>query len=146
MSNTAPRSDFNPALLAASMAALTGAAGTAAAPAKDKATVYLAIGTLRDDERAPHTVDDFDPSKDLINLPQMQGLDNMREDDRKANTQEFADTQSESNDFLNDLKEQVLATLEPGERRVIPVYVTVYRVKDQVVAQPKAERVKKQFV
>lgn len=141
---TTPVSGFNASALAASMAALTGGA-TAAAPAKDKATVYLAIGTLRDDSiGVDHK--DFDPSKDLINLPQMQGLDNMREDDRKANTQEFADTQAESNDFLNDLKEQCLATLEPGERKVIPVYVTVYRVKDQITAQPKAERVKRQFV
>lgn len=137
------RPDFNPAALAASLAAVTGAAG-AAAPAKDKATVYLAIGTLRDG--VDISSDDFDPAKDLINLPQMQGLDNMRPDDRKANTQEFADLQAEQNDFLQDLKEQALATLQPGERRVIPVYVTVYRVKDQVVAQPKAERTKRQFL
>lgn len=132
---TAPISGFNPSALAASMAAIANA-GPAAAPTKDKATVYLAVGVLRDGVDVDSA--DFDPSKDLINLPQMQGLDNMNPDNRKAGTVEFANTQAESNDLLADLKEQALATLQPGERKVIPFYVTVYKVKEQVVADAAA--------
>ena len=142
---TAPISGFNPSALAASMAAIAGSATTTAAPAKDKATVYLAVGVLRDG--VDIDAESFDPSKDLINLPQMQGLDNMRPDDRKAGTVEFANTQAESNDLLADLKEQALATLQPGERKVIPFYVTVYKVKEQVVAEaPAAPRAPRKFL
>lgn len=132
---TAPISGFNPSALAASMAAIANA-GPTAAPTKDKATVYLAVGVLRDG--VDIDAEGFDPSKDLINLPQMQGLDNMNPDNRKAGTVEFANTQAESNDLLADLKEQALATLQPGERKVIPFYVTVYKVKEQVVADAAA--------
>ena len=143
MANT-PVSAFDPAAIARTMAAI-GSNGTVGntAPAKPMATIYLAIGTLRDG--ADIESEDFDPAADLINLPQMQGLDNMNPDTRKASTQEFADIQAESNDFLEDLKTQALATMEPGERRVLPLYVTVYKVKDQVVAQPKARRTQRSF-
>jgi hypothetical protein len=130
----APRSTFDPIALAASVAAIA-AGGTAsnAAPAKDRATVYLGIGTLRDGVD-PHS-DTFNPATDLINLPQMTGLDNMRPDDRKAGTQEFANQQAERNEFLEDLKAQALASMEPGETKIVPLYVTVYRKKDDVVAE-----------
>lgn len=143
MSN-APVSSFDPAAVARTMAALSGAGVSANAPqTKDKATIYLAIGTLRDG--VDIEAEGFDPATDLINLPQMQGLDNMNPDTRKAGTQEFADAQAESNDFLADLKEQALATMQPGERRIVPFYVTIYKVKDQVVAQPQAARTKRSF-
>jgi len=143
MSVTALKPAFDPALLAASMAALGGANSTTAAPAKEKATLYLAIGTVRDG------VDDttgFDPKTDLINLPQLIGLDNMRPDDRRAGTQEFADEQAEKNEFLADLVEQALATMEPGEIRTMPFVVTIYRKKDEVVAAPKPQREKRKYL
>lgn len=142
----APVSTFDPRQVAATMAALGAASVAAPATAKEKATIYLAIGTLRDEEIAPGD-EGFDPNKDLINLPQMQGLDNMRPDDRKAGTTEFATTQAESNDFLNDLREQALATLAPGERKIVPFYVTVYRKKDEVVAEaPATPRPRRSFL
>lgn len=141
---TAPISTFNPAALAASMAAIS-ATTAAAAPVKEKATVYIAVGVLRDG--VDPEAEGFDPTKDLINLPQMQGLDNMNPDTRKAGTVAFATEQQESNDLLADLKEQALASMEPGERKVIPFYVTIYKVKDQVVAEaPATPRVKRQFL
>jgi hypothetical protein len=136
MSNTAPRSTFDPVALAASVAAIAGGATASAAPSKDRATVYLGIGTLRDGAD-PHSPD-FDPAKDLINLPQMTGLDNMRADDRKAGTVEFANQQAERNEFLEDLKAQALSSMEPGETKIVPLYVTVYRKKDDVVADVAA--------
>jgi hypothetical protein len=141
---TAPISGFNPSALAASMAAIAGA-GTTAAPAKEKATVYIAVGVLRDG--VDIDAEGFDPSKDLINLPQMQGLDNMKPDERKAGTVAFATEQQESNDLLADLKEQALASMQPGERKIIPFYVTVYKVKEPVVAEaPAAPRTPRKFL
>jgi hypothetical protein len=143
--STAPVSTFDPRAAALAMAAL-GSQTTTAAPAKDKATIYLAIGTLRDDSIAPGE-EGFDVNTSLINLPQMQGLDNMNPDTRKAGTVEFANSQAESNDFLEDLKAQALATMEPGERRILPLYVSIYRKKDEVVAEaPATPRVRKSFL
>ena len=147
---TAPRSTFSPAALAASMAALTGGTSAAAAAAgtsdtKEKASIYIAVGILRD-ENIGVDHQHFDPSRDLINLPQMQGLDNMRPDTRKAGTVEFANNQAESNDLLDDLKDQALASMQPGERKIIPFYVTLYKVKEEVVAATPVERVKRQLV
>lgn len=135
MTASAPR--FDPAVLAASMAALGGAsAPAAAAPQKEKASIYLAFAQLRDgaDTNNP------DPVKDFITLPQMTGLDNMNPDTRRAGTQEFANEQAERNEFLEDLIEQAMATLQPGETRLIPLYVTIYRKKDEVVAAPVEAR------
>ena len=143
---SAPRSTFDPAVIAASMTALAQAGGAAAttAPAKDRATIYLNIGTLRDG--VDPTSEDFDPSRDLINLPQMTGLDNMNPDTRKAGTVEFANQQAERNEFLEDLKLEALSKMEPGQTVVLPLYVTVYRKKDDVVATPPANRQKKSFI
>ena len=142
MATNAPASRFDPAALAAQLGkgAAVGSTTTSDTP---KATVYLGVGVLRDgvDIDSP----DFDPSKDIINLPQMQGLDNMKPDDRRASTQEFADQQAERNDLLEDLVAQTMGTLEPGETRVIPFYVTVYRKKDEVVAAPAKTRERKAF-
>ena len=137
----APRSGFDPKALAASLG--KGAAATTGTTASDtpKATVYLGVGVLRDG--ADH--ENIDPAKDIINLPQMQGLDNMKPDDRRASTQEFADQQAERNDLLEDLVAQTLGTLEPGETRIIPMYVTVYRKKDEVVAAPATKRERTSF-
>lgn len=141
MTATAPKAQgFDPKALAAKLG--TGAAATTETTTP-KATLYLGVGVLRDgvDPSSP----DFDPSKDIINLPQMQGLDNMKPDDRRASTQAFANEQAERNELLADLIEQSLGTLEPGESRVIPFYVTVYKKKDEVVAEPAATREKKSF-
>ena len=146
MTDTNTRPTFNAGALAASLQALTGGATTTpAADVKEKAQVYVAVGVLRD-EAIGIEHKDFDASKDLINLPQMQGLDNMRPDTRKAGTVEFATSQAESNDLLEDLKEQALANMQPGERKIIPFYVTLYKVKEEVVATLPAERVKRQLV
>jgi hypothetical protein len=136
MTASAPR--FDPAVLAASMAALGQAAGaTTAAPAtKEKASIYLAFAQLRDGADTSNP----DPVKDFITLPQMTGLDNMNPDTRRAGTQEFANEQAERNEFLQDLIEQSLSTLAPGETRLIPLYVTIYRKKDEVVAAPVEAR------
>ena len=141
-----PRSTFDPAVIAASMNALAQAGGAAAtaAPVKDRATIYLNIGTLRDG--VDPTSEDFDPARDLINLPQMTGLDNMNPDTRKAGTVEFANQQAERNEFLEDLKLEALSKMEPGQTVVLPLYVTVYRKKDDVVATPPANRQKKSFI
>ena len=141
-----PRSTFDPAVIAASMNALAQAGGAAAtaAPVKDRATIYLNIGTLRDG--VDPTSEDFDPARDLINLPQMTGLDNMNPDTRKAGTVEFANQQAERNEFLEDLKLEALSKMEPGQTVVLPLYVTVYRKKDDVVATPLANRQKKSFI
>lgn len=140
---TAPK--FDPAILAASLNALgASTTTTAAAPAKDKATLYLAIGCLRDPD-APEG-SEFNAKTDLVNLPQLFGLDNMKPDDRRAGTQEFADEQAEKNAFLQDLTEECLASMEPGEIRVLPLYVTVYRKKDDVVAAPVTQRVRRSFL
>lgn len=143
--NTAPKSSFNPAALAAQLGKTGGnvtsihGGDTNTTP---KATVYLAVGVLRD---GVNPDDGIDPSTDLINLPQMQGLDNMKPDDRRASTQEFADQQAERNDLLQDLVEQCLSTLQPGETRMLPLYVTVYRKKDEVVAAPSKPRTRTSF-
>lgn len=138
--------------LAASLKALSGGnttSGTTSAPAKDKATVYIAVGFLRDDAPDMNS-DDFDPIKHIINLPQLQGLDNMNPDTRKAGSTEFAERQADSNELLEDLTAQALASLEPGQTRILGVapnglVVSIYRKKDEIVAQPKAERVKRSF-
>lgn len=148
MANQAPKSSFDPVAVARTMEALQGLSGNGTAgnsdkPTTPKATIYIAIGTPRDG--ADIESEDFDLATDMINLPQMQGLDNMNPDTRKAGTQEFADQQALSNDFLEDLREQALATMQPGERRLLPLYVTVYKVKDQVVAQPAPKRQKRSF-
>ena len=138
--------------LAASMAALAGPSGAGAkdsAPAKDKASIYVCVGFLRDD--APEIDSpDFDAMKHIINLPQLQGLDNMAHDTRRAGNTEFAERQQDSNDLLDDLKAQALASLEPGQTRIIGVctnglVVSIYRRKDEVVAQPKADRPTRNF-
>lgn len=141
---TAPRSGFNPAALAASLgqSAKSVPAETSNTP---KATIYLGVGVLRDGVDINDENYVIDAAKDLINLPQMQGLDNMKPDDRRASTQEFADQQAERNDLLEDLIQQCMATLEPGETRILPLYVTVYRKKDEVVAAPRAARTSKSF-
>lgn len=146
--STAPRSTFDPAVIAASMNALASAGAAASnnvVPIRDRATVYLNIGTLRDGVD-PHS-EDFDPAKDLINLPQMTGLDNMNPDTRKAGTVEFATQQAERNEFLEDLKLEALSKMEPGQTVVLPLYVTIYRKKDDVVAAaPVAGRKKQSFI
>jgi hypothetical protein len=147
MSATAPRSTFDPAVIAASMNALANAGGNAAnnvVPIRDRATIYLNIGTLRDGVD-PHS-ESFDPAKDLINLPQMTGLDNMNPDTRKAGTVEFATQQAERNEFLEDLKLEALSKMEPGQTVVLPLYVTIYRKKDDVVAAPVTGRKKQSFI
>ncbi len=147
MTATAPRSTFDPAVIAASMNALANAGGNAAnnvVPIRDRATVYLNIGTLRDGVD-PHS-ESFDPAKDLINLPQMTGLDNMNPDTRKAGTVEFATQQAERNEFLEDLKLEALSKMEPGQTVVLPLYVTIYRKKDDVVAAPVTGRKKQSFI
>ena len=147
MSATAPRSTFDPAVIAASMNALANASGNAAnnvVPIRDRATIYLNIGTLRDGVD-PHS-ESFDPAKDLINLPQMTGLDNMNPDTRKAGTVEFATQQAERNEFLEDLKLEALSKMEPGQTVVLPLYVTIYRKKDDVVAAPVTGRKKQSFI
>lgn len=126
---TRPVSDI--AALSASLAGLASTAATAA-PAKDKASIYLSVGALRDGVQIDSPT--FDASKDLVTLPQMIGLDNMNPDTRRAGTVEFANQQAERNDFLTDLVEQSMATLTPGETRILPFYVTIYRKKDEVVA------------
>ena len=144
--STAPRSTFDPSAMAASMAALAQAGtSTNVVPMRDRATVYLNIGTLRDGVD-PHS-EDFDPAKDLINLPQMTGLDNMNPDTRKAGTVEFATQQAERNEFLEDLKLEALSKMEPGQTVVAPLYVTIYRKKDDVVAAaPVVGRKKQSFI
>ena len=141
MANTsAPRSGFDPKALAASLGKAP-ASNTAASNDTPRATVYLGVGVLRDGV----DTDNIDPAKDIINLPQMQGLDNMKPDDRRASTQEFADQQAERNDLLEDLVSQALSTMEPGETRIVPLYVTVYRKKDEVVAAPATKRERVSF-
>lgn len=142
-----PRSTFDPAVIAASMNALASVGGNAAnnvVPMRDRATIYLNIGTLRDGVD-PHS-ESFDPAKDLINLPQMTGLDNMNPDTRKAGTVEFATQQAERNEFLEDLKLEALSKMEPGQTVVLPLYVTIYRKKDDVVAAPVVGRKKQSFI
>jgi hypothetical protein len=138
MTASAPR--FDPAVLAASMAALgqtaSGSLASAAPTPKEKASIYLAFAQLRDGADTSNP----DPVKDFITLPQMTGLDNMNPDTRRAGTQEFANEQAERNEFLQDLIEQSLSTLAPGETRLIPLYVTIYRKKDEVVAAPVEAR------
>lgn len=137
---------FDAAKLLANMAALTNtntSAGAAAPAAKDKATIYLAIGCLKNPDQ---DMSDFDPTRDLTNLPQLIGLDNMNHDTRRAGTQQFADEQADKNGFLDDLVEQALATMEPGETRVTNFIVTLYRKKDDVVAAAPVARVKRQFI
>lgn len=149
MQNQAP--NYDPKALSASLAALSAGNNNAptSAPAKDKATVYVAVGFLRED--APDiNSEDFDPMKHIINLPQLQGLDNMNPDTRKAGSTEFAERQADSNELLEDLTSQALATLEPGQTRILGVcpnglVVSIYRKKDEIVAQPKAERTKRNF-
>jgi hypothetical protein len=146
MSST-PRSTFDPAVIAASMNALANVGANGAnnvVPIRDRATIYLNIGTLRDG--VDPQSEDFNPATDLVNLPQMTGLDNMNPDTRKAGTVEFANKQAESNEFLEDLKLEALSKMEPGETRVLPLYVTIYRKKDDVVATPPANRQKKSFI
>lgn len=141
--NTAPKAQgFDPKALAAKLGAgaATGSTNESTTP---KATLYLGVGILRDG--VDINADDFDPAKHIINLPQMQGLDNMKPDDRRASTQAFANEQAERNELLADLIEQSLGTLEPGESRVIPFYVTVYKKKDEVVAEPAPARERKSF-
>lgn len=153
MTQAAQRPAFDPTAIAATMAALaggTGPASSSAAPAaKEKATIYLAIGFIRDGVDISSA--DFDPSRDIINLPQLTGLDNMNPDTRRAGTQEFADRQAESNDLLEDLTQEALATLEPGQTRILGMspnglVVSLYRKKDEVVAAPKAKRQKRSFL
>lgn len=142
-----PRSTFDPAMIAASMNALANAGGSTTnnvVPIRDRATVYLNIGTLRDG--VDPTSEDFNPATDLINLPQMTGLDNMNPDTRKAGTVEFATQQAERNEFLEDLKLEALSKLEPGQTVVLPLYVTIYRKKDDVVAAPVTGRKKQSFI
>ena len=141
--NTAPKSTFNPTALAASLSTATHSAGANTADTSNtpKANVYLAIGVLRDDV----DMENINPATDLINLPQMQGLDNMKPDTRKASTQEFADQQAERNGLLQDLVEQCLTTLQPGETRMIPLYVSVYRKKDEIEAAPAKTRTRVSF-
>lgn len=140
---------FNPATVAAvaqQMATSGAAIGTAAN--KQPATLFLAIGFVRDgvDLNQP-----IDPKQDIVNLPQLIGLDNMKPDDRRASTQEFADEQAEKNDMLADLVEQSLATLEPGEIRVLGcdpasgLIVTIYRKKDEIVAAPRPKAARRTF-
>lgn len=143
--------NYDPAALAASMAALAGAGASTGttAPAKDKATIYVAVGFLNDD--APEVSSpDFDIMKHVTNLPQLQGLDNMSYDTRRAGNTEFAERQAASNELLDDLKAQALASLEPGQSKIIAVapnglVVSIYRRKDDIVAQPKADRPKRDF-
>lgn len=145
--STAPRSTFDPALIAAAIGNGLSQANSNVVPmaAKDRATIYLNIGTVRDGVD-PHS-ESFDPAKDLINLPQMTGLDNMRPDERKAGTVEFATQQAERNEFLEDLKLEALSKMEPGQTVVLPLYVTIYRKKDDVVAAaPVAGRTKQSFI
>lgn len=146
MANQAPKSSFDPAAYAAAMQQSGSAYGSSAAtaPAKEKATVYLQIGTPRDDLPEDATAEMV--IENLINLPQLIGLDNMKHDERKASTQAFADEQAERNEFLDDLVEEALSTLEPGETRIIPLYVTLYRKKDDVVAAPPKKRVKRSYL
>lgn len=142
---TAPA--HNLSALTASLAGLAAISGnqSTAAPAKDKATIYIGVGTLRDG--ADVNSETFDPATDLINLPQLTGLDNMNPDTRKAGTVEFATQQAERNEFLEDLKAEALSKMAPGETKIVPLYVTIYRKKDDVVAAaPVAGRVKQSFL
>ncbi len=142
-----PRSTFDPAVIAASMNALASVGGNAAnnvVPMRDRATIYLNIGTLRDGVDPQSK--DFNPATDLINLPQMTGLDNMNPDTRKAGTVEFATQQAERNEFLEDLKLEALSKMEPGQTVVLPLYVTIYRKRDDVVAAPVVGRKKQSFI
>lgn len=138
---------FDPAQLAASFAKLNGA-GTqpgAAAPAKDKATIYLAVGIIRE-EATSKSAEEFDPKTDVINLPQLIGLDNMNHDTRRAGTVEFATEQAEKNALLDDLVADAMAKLAPGETRTLPFVVTIYRKKDEVVAELPAKRTVSTFL
>jgi hypothetical protein len=119
MTQAAARPVYDPNVIASTMAALAGgaAANGPAAVTKEKATIYLGVGYLRDgvDISSP----DFDPARDIINLPQLTGLDNMNPDTRRAGTQEFADRQADSNGLLEDLSGEALATMVPGETRIL---------------------------
>lgn len=140
---------FDSAAMAAAMAAVAGGnTNTTAAPASEKASIYLAVGFVRDGA----DLSALNPKEDIINLPQLIGLDNMKPDTRKAGTQAFADEQAEKNEILADLVEEAMKTLEPGEIKVLGcdpnsgLIVTVYRKKDEVVAQVAAKRTKRTFL
>jgi hypothetical protein len=146
--NNTPRSSFNPAALAASLGAgISSAATTEQSSTKGPpATIYIAIGELREGVDINAEGFEFDPVKHLNNLPQMQGLDNMKPDERKASTQEFADQQAERNDFLSNLVENALTTMQPGETRLVNLYVTLYRKKEEVVAAPVQPRQRRTYL
>lgn len=148
-SSTATRiGGFDPKAMAAAMSAVAGAATQPAGVTTEKASIYLAIGYVREGV----DLSALDPKTDIINLPQLIGLDNMKPDTRRAGTQAFADEQAEKNDLLSDLVEESLKTLEPGEIRVLGcdqdsgLIVTIYRKKDEVVAAVPAKRAKRTFL